>query len=235
MPVRVDRGARSSSSTSTTRRPPLADVLGAIPAEVAAAGYDVEHMRLVERRDYIIECNWKVYVDNYLEGYHLPDRAPAAVQGARLRRLPRRDVPLLLEAARADPRAEAGRGAGRRSALHAPADGEEDSPSTTGSSRTRCSTSTRTTCRSNVILPLGPDRTLTIFEWFFAEPGTRRGLGDRCSRRSPSPTRSSRRTSSSASRCSAACAHAPTTRAASQRQARERRLPLPAPRPGVLG
>ena len=25
---------------------------------------------------------------------------------------------------------------------------------------------------SNVILPLGPDRTLTIFEWFFADPGT---------------------------------------------------------------
>jgi choline monooxygenase len=29
-------------------------------------------MRLVERREYVVECNWKVYVDNYLEGYHLP-------------------------------------------------------------------------------------------------------------------------------------------------------------------
>jgi len=28
---------------------------------------------------------------------------------------------------------------------------------------------------SNVILPLGVDRTLTIFEWFFAEPGTGSG------------------------------------------------------------
>ena len=28
---------------------------------------------------------------------------------------------------------------------------------------------------SNVILPLGPDRTLTIFEWFFADPGTGEG------------------------------------------------------------
>ena len=28
---------------------------------------------------------------------------------------------------------------------------------------------------SNVILPLGPDRTLTIFEWFFAEPGSGEG------------------------------------------------------------
>src|SRR2546423_7327934 len=33
-------------------------------------------MQLVERRDYIIECNWKVYVDNYLEGYHLPIAHP---------------------------------------------------------------------------------------------------------------------------------------------------------------
>jgi len=29
-------------------------------------------MAIVERRDYVVECNWKVYVDNYLEGYHLP-------------------------------------------------------------------------------------------------------------------------------------------------------------------
>jgi choline monooxygenase len=28
---------------------------------------------------------------------------------------------------------------------------------------------------TNVILPLGPNRTLTIFEWFFAEPGTGAG------------------------------------------------------------
>jgi choline monooxygenase len=26
-----------------------------------------------------------------------------------------------------------------------------------------------------VILPLGPERTLTIFEWFFGEPGTGQG------------------------------------------------------------
>jgi len=26
----------------------------------------------VMRRDYELDCNWKVYVDNYLEGYHIP-------------------------------------------------------------------------------------------------------------------------------------------------------------------
>jgi choline monooxygenase len=24
------------------------------------------------RREYDVACNWKVYVDNYLEGYHIP-------------------------------------------------------------------------------------------------------------------------------------------------------------------
>ncbi len=27
---------------------------------------------LVERRSHILACNWKTYVENYLEGYHLP-------------------------------------------------------------------------------------------------------------------------------------------------------------------
>jgi choline monooxygenase len=29
---------------------------------------DVQSMNTRVRRDYQIECNWKVYVDNYLEG-----------------------------------------------------------------------------------------------------------------------------------------------------------------------
>jgi choline monooxygenase len=29
--------------------------------------------------------------------------------------------------------------------------------------------------QTNVILPLGPDRTLTIFEWYYAAPGTPEG------------------------------------------------------------
>jgi choline monooxygenase len=33
-------------------------------------------MRMVERRTYEMNCNWKTYVDNYLEGYHLPSVHP---------------------------------------------------------------------------------------------------------------------------------------------------------------
>jgi choline monooxygenase len=72
VPVRVEQWGPFVFVNLSADAPPLMEVMGAIPAEVARAGYDVERMRLVERRDYVIECNWKVYVDNYLEGYHVP-------------------------------------------------------------------------------------------------------------------------------------------------------------------
>lgn len=54
----------------------LAEVFGAIPEEAAKLGCPVDQLEFHQRRDYVIECNWKVYVDNYLEGYHLPAAHP---------------------------------------------------------------------------------------------------------------------------------------------------------------
>ncbi len=54
--------------------PPLAEVLAGIDARIGAdalAGY-----ALHRRETYDIACNWKVYVDNYLEGYHVPHIHP---------------------------------------------------------------------------------------------------------------------------------------------------------------
>jgi choline monooxygenase len=76
MPVRVERWGPFVFVCLSADAPPLLEVMGAIPSEVAQAGYDVEHMRLVERREYLVESNWKIYVDNYLEGYHLPIAHP---------------------------------------------------------------------------------------------------------------------------------------------------------------
>jgi choline monooxygenase len=50
--------------------PPLAEFLGGIP--VQAKDFQFEGLSLTERRDYIVNCNWKVYVDNYLDAYHIP-------------------------------------------------------------------------------------------------------------------------------------------------------------------
>ena len=83
-------------------------MMGAIPSEVASAGYDVANMRLVERRDFVIECNWKVYVDNYLEGYHLPIAHPQLFKELDYDSLSGRDVPHVLQAVRADPRPQPG-------------------------------------------------------------------------------------------------------------------------------
>jgi choline monooxygenase len=57
--------------------PSLAEVMGAIPKEVARIGCPIDRLKFAYRRDYTIECNWKVYIDNYLEGYHLPAAHPS--------------------------------------------------------------------------------------------------------------------------------------------------------------
>ena len=48
----------------------LSEYLGNIPE--LARKFPFAGLALAERRDYVVNCNWKVYVDNYLEGYHIP-------------------------------------------------------------------------------------------------------------------------------------------------------------------
>jgi choline monooxygenase len=53
---------------------PLLRSLGELPQLAQRFGF--ERMKLFERRTYDMKCNWKTYVDNYLEGYHLPSVHP---------------------------------------------------------------------------------------------------------------------------------------------------------------
>jgi phenylpropionate dioxygenase-like ring-hydroxylating dioxygenase large terminal subunit len=51
--------------------PPLATHLGALAGQVAPLG--LTNLTFCERREYELRCNWKVFVDNYLDGgYHVP-------------------------------------------------------------------------------------------------------------------------------------------------------------------
>ncbi len=61
--VNLDREARA-----------LNECLGELPEQVKK--FPFAGMKLFERRTYDMKCNWKTYVDNYLEGYHLPSVHP---------------------------------------------------------------------------------------------------------------------------------------------------------------
>ena len=58
--------------------PPLAEYLGNIPQ--LSGAFPFEGLSRAERRDYYVNCNWKVYVDNYLEGYHIPSVHPGLMK-----------------------------------------------------------------------------------------------------------------------------------------------------------
>lgn len=170
-PVRVERWGSFVFANLDPEAAPLAEFLGSIPAEVAAAGFDLDSMTRVERRDYIIECNWKVYVDNYLEGYHLPIAHPSlfrevdydAYRVDTYRYHSKQYAPIR--------ELKPGQEVGRDRRYLRSADGEDDAlyywlfPNTMFNLYPD-------NMSSNVIVPLSHDRTLTIFEWFFAPPGT---------------------------------------------------------------
>ena len=69
-PVQVETWGPFAFVNLDPHAPPLAEWLGRIPDETA--GLNLAGMRRVERRDYLVNANWKVYIDNYLEGYHVP-------------------------------------------------------------------------------------------------------------------------------------------------------------------
>jgi choline monooxygenase len=58
--------------------PAFAEVIAGIAERIAPA--DFAPMRHVHSRSYDVACNWKVYVDNYVEGYHLPYVHPGLTQ-----------------------------------------------------------------------------------------------------------------------------------------------------------
>lgn len=54
--------------------PAFDEVYGGIVERIAPI--DLAAMRYLRRDSYDIDCNWKVYIDNFLEGYHLPHVHP---------------------------------------------------------------------------------------------------------------------------------------------------------------
>jgi choline monooxygenase len=140
---------------------PLSAFLGKIPEQ--ARGFQFEGLQSVERRDYIIDCNWKVYVDNYLEGYHIPIAHPGLMREIDYSQY-RTDTYRYYSQQFAPIRAMKAEDTADR--FYAPGTGLQEAlyfwifpnlmlniyPDNLS---------------TNLIVPLSHDKTLTIFEWFF--------------------------------------------------------------------
>jgi choline monooxygenase len=140
---------------------PLSATLEDLPTRLLHR--DLTEMKFAARKDWYIDCNWKVYVDNYLEGYHIPIVHPG----------------LNRELDYAYYRTETKR---YYSIQHAPI-----KPNDNMRLRMSADPASNETqffwlfpnlmlnvypdnYSTNLIVPLGPERTLTIFEWFFRAP-----------------------------------------------------------------
>ena len=140
---------------------PLSAYLGDIPEQ--ARGFQFAGLQFAERRDYVINCNWKVYVDNYLEGYHIPIAHPGLMREIDYSQY-RTDTFRYHSQQFAPIRAMKAEDSGDRA--YAPGSGTQEAlyfwifpnlmlniyPDNVS---------------SNLIVPLSQDKTLTIFEWFF--------------------------------------------------------------------
>ncbi len=142
---------------------PLMSALGELPQQVARFGF--ERMKFFERRDYVMQCNWKTYVDNYLEGYHLPSVHPGL----------NREL-------------DYGSYITQRYARHSRQASPIRSADPAGDAPRRYEQATRAEMAEyfwifpnwmlncypdnvslNIVLPLAPERCVAIFEWFFPE------------------------------------------------------------------
>lgn len=159
---------------------PLGDFLGRIPEETAA--YAFHEMTMCERRDYEVACNWKVYIDNYLEGYHIPLVHPALYRELQYpeyrvethRYHSRHYAPLRPDTAvpegRASERPYAGAAADAQALYYwvFPGFMLNIYPDN---------------LQSNIVIPLGPERTQVIFEWYMLPAGATGGAAGQAAER----------------------------------------------------
>jgi choline monooxygenase len=69
LPVQVASWGPLVFANLDLKAPPLSHFIEDIPERCAR--FRADEMRYVMSREWRIDCNWKVYVDNYLEGYHV--------------------------------------------------------------------------------------------------------------------------------------------------------------------
>jgi choline monooxygenase len=127
--------------------PPLADFLGGLTTSLDSYG----DYHLAARKEWLLDCNWKVYVDNYLEGYHIPIVHPSLFRMLDYQRY------------RTETR-------GNFSIQHAPLRQGDDRAEYFWLYPNLMLNVYHDNFSTNLIVPLSPTRTLTLFEWYFHNP-----------------------------------------------------------------
>jgi choline monooxygenase len=158
VPINVDLWEQFIFVNLDSASPALANYLETIPR--LTRRFKVSNMKLVERRDYVIDCNWKVYVDNYLEGYHLPMVHPGLMRELDFmsyrtithRYSSMQDAPIRKSSKRDTDRYYA-------------SDEQKDALYFWVFPNLMVNINPET-LSTNLIVPLSAEKTLTIFEWF---------------------------------------------------------------------
>ena len=71
VPIRLETWERFVFVNLDSNAAPLKEFLGTLVDLAKPLGFS--ELKFVERRSYTLDCNWKVYVDNFLDGgYHVP-------------------------------------------------------------------------------------------------------------------------------------------------------------------
>ena len=137
--------------------PSLSQYLGELLQDMPK--HDHSGFRLAARKDWEVGCNWKVYVDNYLEGYHIPIVHPGLFKEL--------DYPNYRTETRKN-----------YSIQFAPTKRADRIRTTSNDDEVRyfwvypnlMLNVYPDNFSTNLIVPVGHDRTLTIFEWYFRDP-----------------------------------------------------------------
>ena len=166
-PVRVEEWFNFVFVNLDSEARPLRDSLGELPQQ--AEKFSFAGMKLFERRTYDMKCNWKTYVDNYLEGYHLPSVHPGL------------NRELDFNAYTVEPYARGREGYVRQFSPIRGAQPGDATPRRYQEAREDLTTdyfwifpNWMLNCYPdnvslNIVLPVEPERSLAIFEWYLPE------------------------------------------------------------------
>jgi choline monooxygenase len=163
VPLRLEMWQQCLFVNFDASAPPLSGFLGNIPE--LAREFSFEGLELAERKDYYVDCNWKVYVDNYVDAYHIPVVHPGLMKEIDYPKY--RTDTFRYHSQQLGPVKELRPGE-RRERVYVPGVGLKDALYFWVFPNLMLNIYPDN-LQMNLIVPLGLDRTLTIFEWYFRD------------------------------------------------------------------